>query len=298
MPHWRAIDIPHDSLNLDYTLTSGQAFRWKKAEDGSWVGVIGHSVVRLRLARDHLQWRARPDEDMTDALRDYFRLSEDVGRIYAHLASADAHVGALVRRFRGLRLLRQPTQETLLTFVCSAANSIPRISAAIRKLSASCGDFIASVGGEDYHTFPNLEALAAADGCLLDNAGLGFRGAALQSIARQILERPHGWLDSLRTRSYQEAKAELVALRGVGPKIADCVCLFALGKDEAVPVDTHVRQLAARLYLPDLTTRSVTESVYRRVSECFGQRFGQYAGWSQQLLYYEDLLLGGKRNRF
>ena len=109
-------------------------------------------------------------------------------------------------------------------------------------------------------------------------------------VAEQIQERGEGWLASLRSLSYPDARSALLGIHGVGRKIADCACLFSLDKDEAIPVDTHVRQLAHRLFLPQMEAKTVTENVYRRIVEVFIERYGRYAGWAQEFLFYEDLL--------
>ena len=104
------------------------------------------------------------------------------------------------------------------------------------------------------------------------------------------MERGPDWLISLRGVPYSQAKSELLKIKGVGEKIADCVCFFSLDKDEAVPVDTHVRQLAHRLFMPEMKAKSITSAVYRRITEVFAERYGPLAGWAQEFLFYEDLL--------
>ncbi|MDO8683922.1 MAG: DNA glycosylase [Armatimonadota bacterium] len=291
MPVSQKLDIPHDELNLDYTLTSGQAFRWKKMSDGWWRGVVSANILQIRQAEIGFEWETFPDSGNLGLLRDYFRLDDDIAAVYSQLAATDPHVAYLIERFRGLRMLRQDPVETLLSFICSAANSIPRISKGIEEMSRLYGEYIGEVDGVRYHAFPTLEALAAADDSQIWTATrLGFRCPSLKNVALQLLERPEGWLYSLRDAPYEDAKAELLDIQGVGQKIADCVCLFALDKNEAVPVDTHVRQLAVRLYMPEITTRSITTSVYNRIGDFFRSKFDGYAGWAQQFLYYEDVL--------
>jgi N-glycosylase/DNA lyase len=291
LPEARMLDISHDELNLDYTLPSGQAFRWRKSPDNWWTGVLRNRVIRIRQAASGFEWRTYPEPDDLALIHDYFRLDDDVMSIYSRLASADEHLVGIIDRFRGLRMLRQEPHETLLSFICSAANSIPRISAAVKELSKIYGRHILALDGESYYAFPTVEALADADPLALASlGGLGFRGPALKSVAQQLLQRPPGWLESLRSENYVTAKAELLTLRGVGQKIADCVCLFSLDKDEAVPVDTHVRQLAVRLYMPEIMTKTITTTAYDRIAGFFRDRFGDLAGWAQQFLFYEDLL--------
>jgi len=279
-------------LNLDYTLGCGQAFRWRKQEGGSWIGVVQQRYVKLRQHPDRIECLVIPEKDQRELLESYFRLDIDLSAIGQELAERDEHIGELFKRYAGLRLLKQDPLETLMSFICSAVNSIPMIESAIERLSLAYGRRICVLDDVCYHEFPDSTVFAEEDSeTLAKVGGLGFRGASLKKAALQILEhREYGWLESLSDLPYEAAKRELVSLNGVGNKIADCVCLFALCKDEAVPVDTHIRQSAQRLYLPDVAGKNVTAAVYRRISTFFREHFGQYAGWAQQYLYYEELL--------
>lgn len=282
-----SIDLKEQPLELDTTLACGQAFRWRRTQDGFWQGVVGDRLVRLRVEDGVLYWKTYPDDD-SSLIKDYLRLGDDVRSIYADLSQCDTHLAEQIKRFHGLRLLRQEPSETLFSFMCSAANSINRISAAIEDLAGRYGDFICEENGVCYHAFPDCRRLADAD--LTASRSLGFRGKNIMSAARQILENGPNWLDSLRDAPYDQAREQLSTLTGVGLKIADCVCLFALDKDESVPVDTHVRQLAHRLFLPEIDTKSMTVGLYYTIAQVFRDRYGNRAGWAQQFLYYEDLL--------
>jgi N-glycosylase/DNA lyase len=286
----KQIDLAGQPLDLELTLNCGQTFRWRRLPNGVWQGVIGDRLVELLVEGGCLNWATYPNGG-EELVRDYLLLDTDVLRIYSVLSDRDPDLRDLTHRFRGMRLLRQDPTETLLSFVCSAANSIPRIAAAIEQLCVRIGQIVCTKNGVCYYAFPTVEAVACAGSDMLRNTCLlAFRGDNLKSVAGQLLERSPGWLLSLRKLEYCAAKAELLKVRGVGRKIADCVCLFALDKHEAVPVDTHVHQLAKRLFLTDLTTKTVTESVYARVQKEFLDRYGELAGWAQQFLFYEDVL--------
>ena len=285
-----SIDLRGQPLDLDITLGCGQAFRWQKRKDGVWSGVVRDRLVELAMADGNLLWRTYPAGGI-ELVGDYLRLNDDVNAIYGYLANRDPHLAELTHRFHGLRLLRQDPAETLLSFICSAANSIPRITAAIEGLAEQYGDLVCEKENACYHAFPTVNRIAELDSLTTQlTKALGFRGDNLRMVAGQLRERGEGWLISLREVSYPEAKTALLGIRGVGRKIADCTCLFSLDKEEAVPVDTHVRQLAHRLFLPDLKAKSVTETVYKKVVDAFDERYGRYAGWAQEFLYYEDLL--------
>lgn len=222
-------------------------------------------------------------------MRDYFQLDVDLGEIVRRISEADSAAGAAALRWSGLRLVRQEPEECILSFVCSTANSVPRIAFSIDRFSRRFGDDLAELNGESFHAFPTAHALASVDPDLLTRiSSLGFRGRNLVRVAKQIDERGAGWAASLRGMPYAEAHRELVSIHGIGAKIADCVCLFSLDKTEAVPVDTHVWQLAKELYFPDWPPRkSLTGPAYNLVAGAFRERFGDLAGYAQNFLFYD-----------
>ncbi len=284
------IDLAGQPLDLELTLNCGQAFRWRRLPNGTWQGVVGDRLIELRLEDGCLYWQTFPDGG-EHIIRDYLLLDIDVSEIYSRLSENDPHLADLAQRFAGMRLVRQAPVETLMSFVCSAANSIPRIAAAIEQLCITLGDTVCTVNGICYYAFPTLEAIADAPTETLRNTCLlAFRGDNLKGVAHQLLERGNTWLPSLRNCDYADAKSQLLGIRGIGPKIADCVCLFSLDKHQAVPVDTHIYQLAKRLFLTTMSTRTITESVYARIQQEFTSRYGNFAGWAQQFLFYEDVL--------
>lgn len=288
------MDLRGQPLNLDITFSCGQAFRWHKTSNGIWQGVVQNKLLEFMTDGNRLLWRMLPNNDEY-LVRDYLRLEDDVNAIYARLSGADPHLAGLVVRFSGLRLLRQDPTETLFSFICSAANSIPRISAAIEALASRYGEFICERGDVCYYAFPSVEKLAGADPSELSiMKPLSFRGKTLQQVAEELVSRGANWLISLRGKSYEEARKELLSIPGVGRKIADCVCLFSLDKDQAVPVDTHIRRLALRLWGAEFEGKSLTDRLYDRIVNGFTKRYGNLAGWAQQFLFYEDLLLDRK----
>lgn len=287
------LEYPRDLLDLRYTLACGQAFRWSVDNEGWWAAPVKGKIIRIKECDDGFLWDTLPGAPDFSIVADYFRLDTDVNKIYEHLAASDIHLERLVAKYRGLRLVRQDPEETLLSFICSTANSVPRIMAGIEALSAKYGDFIDEIAGRRYYSFPSATKLAAADPVdLYATGGLVWRATNVGKVAQQILGHSQDWFASLRAAEYLEAKGELLSIHGVGEKIADCVCLFALDKDNAVPVDTHIRQVAVRYYMPELKTKTITTAAYAKIMRVFHERFGPYAGWAQEFLFYEDLLRG------
>ena len=286
-----SLQVSPEELGLTHTLTPGQSFRWKTDGRGRWTGVVRRRVVRIWREESEIRYEVFPGGADDAFINDYFRLDVKLARLYPHFIQADGRIVQAIERFKGLRVLRQEPEETLLSYICSAANTVPRISAAVEALSHHYGERGATVDGHDYYSFPTAEALADADPDDLANlCGLGFRGVNLNSVARQLVDRPVGWLDSLRQASYEEARADLLGIRGVGLKIADCVLLFSLDKDQAFPVDVHIHRVAVRHYMPELQGKTLTPAVYQRIVDYFQGTFGSYAGWAQEYLFYDDLL--------
>ena len=280
------LDIDEGLLNLAYTLDCGQAFRWK-LRHGWWSGVVRGHAVRLRREGDAVRGQIFPPHPRPESfLSSYLRLDVDLKRLYREFARADPWIDEAVSAFRGLRVLNQEPRETLLSYLCSTANSVPRISKSVQQMSRLYGNFIGTLESEEFYAFPSTIALAEApEEGLRTKCGLGWRGSNLRRVAGELLEKAEGWPEQLRALPYGEAKARLMELRGVGAKIADCVCLFSLEKDEAVPVDTHIWALAREIFDAQVTTKSLTPATYELVAGLYQRRYGPFAGWAQEYLY-------------
>ena len=307
---------PAGLLRLTPTFANGQCFRWrpdparKDAPPGeeSWQGLAAGRVIWLRraasedAAQDTFHFRVAPSLGSPAAdqafLWDYLRLDVDLAAIYADWQARDPYLGALTERFGGLRVLRQEPEECLLSFVCSTANAIPRIQRAIGELARLVGDGVLIEGRTTYYRFPSAAQVAALDPELVAaKTGLEWRAANLVKVAQQVAAHPPGWLLDLRTANYATAHSELTRLSGVGAKIADCVCCFALDKDMAVPVDTHVFQLTRDRYMAQIRGKSLTPTLYATIVQWWRDKFGPYAGWAQQYLFYDHLLEARRTGR-
>ena len=264
-------------LDLAHTLDCGQAFRWRRQGEG-WVGVVGPRVFRLTTGG----WQCWPedDPDAETALHAYLRLGVDLAALQTELEALDPGIGSAFAAFPGLRVLAQPPRETLLTFICTPANNVVRITRSIDRLAQLYGEPLVEIDGEPHSAFPSAARLAATEpGELMRTCGLGFRGENLRQVAAELDVRSGEWPTELIHGPCRDARVELMTLRGIGPKVADCVCLFGLRHDEAVPVDTHVWALARELFSVELRT-------YEQVMSAYLARYGRWAGWAQQYLFH------------
>ncbi|KAJ8016147.1 hypothetical protein DPEC_G00004170 [Dallia pectoralis] len=235
-----------------------------------------------------------PDEKEEELLRDYFQLAVKLGDLYREWGAADPHFKHIANIFTGVRMLRQDPTECLFSFICTSNNHISRIHGMVERLCQSLGAPLCQLDQTSYHDFPSLSALADSSvEVRLRDLGFGYRAKFLQQSASHILDSHGGpqWLQELRTAPYLQAQKALRTLPGVGPKVADCVCLMSLDKASVVPVDTHVWQIAKRDYRCAIGAgqKSLTDKVHQEIGDFFRQLWGPYAGWAQSVLFCADL---------
>lgn len=262
---------------LAETLDGGQAFRWHRQGDDSWLGQwSSHRVHLRRTPRGTIEWRSPfpPAADTGPALARYLGFDRNFADLADQLPwRSDAHLARCLEEFPGLRILRQPFGETLLGFLCSATKQIVQIKQMVALLAERHGAPPAG-SHRPLPTWPQLAAIPEADlrGCLL-----GFRARYIAETARFLAAHP-GWLEETETLPYAAAKERLCSLPGVGEKVADCVLLFGAGQLEAFPVDTWILKALARRYgLEGWRPAQVAQ---------FGRaHFGPLAGLAQQYLF-------------
>ena len=265
-------------FDLGATLESGQAHRWKR--DGEWFsGVVYGNLLKVRRDPDGIEVYSSPGpaEDLVEMLSSYFRLDDDILAIYEEI-NKDSRMDAMIRKYPGLRLLRQEPWECLVAFICSATSNIPRIAANMESIAEAFGEPLTLHGCTRY-TFPPAHRVAAAGEGALRDLALGFRAKYLANAAIQVAE---GVLDleEIRGVPYWEAKARLTELPGIGAKIADCVLVFSLDKLEAFPIDRWVSRAMQEWYLDD------EKMSYQEIVEWAHGYFGRYAGYAQQYLFH------------
>ncbi|HSV72583.1 MAG TPA: DNA glycosylase [Chthonomonadales bacterium] len=287
--------MPAEDLDLDTTLSSGQCFRWRRGQTGDWVGPVGDTIVRLRRQGSRLGWQTYPDADRWSVVDSYLALDVDLRAVQRDWLHSEPRMQACVRRWQGLRVVRQEGWEALIAFIGSACNTIMKITRSVRALADEYGEPLGEVDGVRCAGFPGPERLTRAPEQRLRELLWGFRAPYVRETAAAVLGRGGTWLDDLTTAPYDDAHAALSALPGVGPKVADCVCLFGLGKHEAVPVDRHVRRIVERWYGPRTGGASLTPTAYRALGAALRERLGPFAGWAQQYLFMDEVAAGRSR---
>jgi N-glycosylase/DNA lyase len=272
--------------DLAATLDSGQVFRWQKQNE-SWVGVVGKNFARLTQTDGGIVAETSTGIDDLDWLREFLQIGTNLDAVLKTFPD-DEPMRAAVAACPGLRLLRQDPWECLASFILSSTKQIVQIRQIVSLLCERFGEPCSvepvarpdSATGRTLHfSFPAAERLARATEAELRACKMGFRAPNLLAAAREIAE---GRFDLERNRHlpHAEARAELMKLRGVGGKIADCVLLFAYGFDAAFPVDVWIERALQQLYF---SRRRASEQRLRRFA---ATHFGPHAGYAQQYLFH------------
>ena len=265
-------------FDLRLTLESGQAFRWRKMglRPCRYYGFIRSTPVIIQQEGERLLIDTALD---TRAVSHYFRLDDDLHKIFKSIRESSAHDPRILELFQkrwGLRVTRQDPWECLISYLCSAVNNIPRIEQIIEKLSRRFGECI----GASLYKFPTPERLASASERELKTCGLGFRAEFVHLAAKAVNAEKLN-LNKLKKLSYEEAKEALMSLHGIGDKIAHCVLLFSLGKLEAFPVDRWIRRAMKALYFKN---KRVSDDEIRAFAR---EHFGRFCGYANQYLFCE-----------
>lgn len=280
---------PSCPLNLEFTLCCGQTFRWDRHGDW-WYGVARKRVFRIRQISSELRF----DNVNRDFVEDYFRLHDNLSIILPQIKK-DKYIKAAVSQFHGLRILRQDPWECLVSYICATYKSIAAIKWMLFNLSRKFGEKV-RFDNQIFYTFPAPAKLAKASASELTDCSLGYRSKYVSETAKRVHEESFDF-QKLTRASYKEAKKQLMSFPGVGPKVADCVLLFSVGKLEAFPVDVWIKRVILKYYanhLPEQLAekargqRSISNAEYEKLNSFGREYFGEYAGYAQEYLYHYE----------
>jgi len=254
-------------LDLRQTLDCGQCFRWRERDDGGFEGVVRGRAVTAYMDGGLLIIDGA-EEDDRDLWRDYFDLDLDYSEVKRYLSTLHPVMAEAAEFAPGIRILRQEPFEALISFIISQNNNIKRISGIVERLCENFGEQI----GEGRFAFPTADRLAQLTPDDLAPIRAGFRHRYIIDGAQKVADGTID-LEALRALPYDEAKAELMKITGVGVKVADCVLLYGLHKLEGFPLDVWMKRAMAVLF--DGMDPAV---------------FGEYAGIAQQYIFHYSRL--------
>ena len=260
----------------------GQCFRWNKEIDGSYTGIFRRNVLNVSKQGNKVIFKGICDGNIEEICKDYFDLDRDYTKIREELSKIDDNLKTSVEYGKGIRILNQDLWETIISFIISANNNIPRIKGIIERLSKKYGQKI-EWEGRKYYTFPTPEELKNARIQDFRDLGLGFRDVRLYETTKKVLDKEID-LEKIKEMPTNEAREELLKLSGVGPKVADCILLFStLKRFDVFPIDVWVRRVMNELYIGKEDKTKVSKKEIQKLAD---NKFGNLQGLAQQYLFY------------
>lgn len=263
------------TINVENSINSGQVFLWKK-NGNYWDGINGQDVLRLD--------KNGIIKSYQNLKIDFFRKNDSLDNIIKSI-SKDKIVMNAVKKYLGLRILKQDPFQCLISFIVSSNSNIPKIKNNLENISKKFGKKI-KFHNQEFFLFPNPKKLAKASINEITSCGVGYRAKFIKDAANMIFSKEIDF-DSLKKSKYFETKESIRSIPGVGNKVADCVMLFSLNKLEAFPLDRWMIRILEKYYRNEfhLETKTITEKQYDILHEKIVNHFGPYAGYAQQFLF-------------
>ena len=272
-----------NSFELKDIFDCGQCFRWNAQEDGSYTGIFKNNVINVKKENNEIIFEGICEKDIKETIENYFDLNRNYEEIKANLSKIDENMKTSIEYGQGIRILNQDLWETIISFIISANNNIPRIKGIIERLSEKYGNEI-EYNGKKYYTFPTPEQLKNVSVEEYRKLGLGFRDIRLYETTKMILEKEVDLEKMKQNPNTQEVRDELLKLSGVGPKVADCILLFSdLKRFDVFPIDVWVRRVMNDLYIKQEDETKVSKKQIEKIAQ---EKFGNLAGLAQQYLFY------------
>ena len=271
-----------NSFNLRDIFECGQCFRWNKEDDESYIGVIENNVLNVKNIENKIIFKGICNGNIQEIVTNYFDLNRDYTKIKNELSKIDDYMKNSIKYGEGIRILNQDLWETIISFIISANNNIPRIKGIIERLSKKYGKEIIW-NGKKYYTFPTPEELRNVSVEEYRKLGLGFRDIRVYETTKMILNKEVD-LKKLFNEDTETVREELLKFSGVGPKVADCILLFStLKRFEVFPIDVWVRRVMNDLYIKNEDEKKVSKKQILEIAE---KKYGNLAGIAQQYLFY------------
>ena len=271
------------SFELNHIFECGQCFRWDREIDGSYTGVFGNNLLNVSKNDNSIIFKGMCEKDIKETCIQYFDLNRDYEKIKLELSKIDDNLKTSIEYGNGIRILNQNLWETIISFIISANNNIPRIKGIINRISQKYGKEIV-YNNKKYYTFPTPEELAKASVEDLRNVGLGFRDIRVYKTTQKIYNKEFNLEKLQQEKDTKIIREKLLTLDGVGPKVADCIILFStLKRFDVFPIDVWVRRVMNELYIKNEDETKVNK---KDIEQLAREKYGNLAGIAQQYLFF------------
>lgn len=267
------VKITNSNFSLEQIANSGQCFRMREIDSGSYEIISKDKYLTAHQSKGSDELFFETDEkNFEEYWLHYFDLETDYGRFISSVDESDLYLYEAVKIGSGIRILNQDLWEMIVSFLISQQNNIPRIRKCIDNICRKYGDKCLSDKGIEYYAFPSYEQLSMEDEDALMECNLGYRSKYVVRTAKAFANNELS-LQDFENLTYENAKAKLLSLYGVGNKVSDCIALFALHHIEAFPIDTHIKQILDAHYKNGFPF----------------DKYEGYAGVMQQYMFYRDI---------
>lgn len=266
-------------FDLAQTLECGQCFHFVKLDEEDYVLTAKGYVLHVSQEADTVTFYDTDKDEYVNVWKDYFDMDRDYSAIKKKLLEKDDKLKNAIESMWGVRILNQDFFETLISFIISQNKQIPHIKKIVADISAKFGTYKGTYGGTDMYTFPTLEQLANASEEDFKELKTGFRAPYIMDAIRRNMAGQFD-INELKSKDYDSCIKELMTIKGVGEKVANCVSLFGLGKKEAFPVDVWIKRIMETMYFDGVDTPKDKIAAFAK------EQFGELGGFAQQYLFY------------
>lgn len=270
-----------NNFDLEQTLKCGQIFRYEQVSSTSYMVIAKNKRIKLTQQPQSTTLIIHNSNlsEYEEVWKHYLDIETDYAYIIDQISKNDPHMEKAIAHGEGIRILNQDTWEMLISFIISQNKAIPHIQVCIQNICQAFGELITDKNGETYYAFPTLEQLSKATEEELRDCKVGFRAPYIMDACQKVGDNTVV-LETLSYMSTEEAKETLMKIKGVGEKVAHCVLLFGLNKTDTFPTDVWIKRIVEELYFSD-------EKIKNKEIITFAEKkFGDYAGYAQQYLFY------------
>lgn len=268
-----------EDFDLGQTLECGQCFRFNKIKDNEYIIVAYHIMQRVGQVQDTVIFYDCDIDTFNNVWYEYFDFGTNYKEIKDYLLKYDDKLKEAIEKKNGIRILKQEFFENLLSFIISQNKQIPHIMKIVDDIANKYGDKLGEYEGREYYSFPTVEQLKGATEEDFKELKTGFRAPYLMDAIRMVADGSIN-IESFSDLTTLEVEKELIKIKGVGTKVANCVLLFSLGRRDAFPVDVWIQRIMEELYYNGEKTKKEV------IIDFAKEHFGEYGGYAQQYLFY------------
>ncbi len=253
-----------ENIDLGQTFDCGQCFRWQKTP-GGYTGIFKENELTISQSENEIIIKNTDINVFKKVWYEYFDFETNYKKIGENISTLHPILKKAYNECSGIRILKQEPWETLCSFIISQNNNIPRIKKIIKALCDLFGNKISNSKEKSFPSYNLISKLGLED---LGSIKSGFRAKYILDAAQKVDSGVINF-EKIKNMDYYEAKNTLTKIKGVGPKVADCVLLYGFHRLEAFPEDVWIKKVMNKFFKDESP-----------------KIFGEYAGIAQQYLYH------------